>query len=126
MKMHKPFKMWANTDEEAKKLANQRLEELLTPVKTNWVISTDKNFVYLNGERADQGRLANLRSEAEFLLNSDIWKVIHETPKELAMRTMFIHSESLDDMKKGKSVLFTLSQQKNIIDTLLSVKVVDK
>lgn len=97
---------------------------MLGNVDFNKVISTDKakGFIYIGGEKVDQSRLNNLKAEADFVMQSDIWTLLHETPKELAQRSMFIHSESLDDLKKGKSILFTLSQQQNIINILQNVR----
>ncbi len=103
--------------------AIQLLNELLSNVDLTKIVAVDKTrgIVYIGGEKADAGRLANLKAEAEFLLNSELWTLIYETPKELAQRAMFVNGESLDDMKKGKSILYTLSTQKNILDTLKSV-----
>lgn len=109
---HKP------TDEEL----TERLNELLSNVDLDKIVSLDKTHgvIYIGGERADNGRLTNLKAEAEFLVNSEIWTLLYETPKELAQRAMFVQGESLDDMKKGKSILYTLSTQQNIINTLKS------
>lgn len=111
-------------DKQANVLADQKVSNLLSNVDFNKVISADKTkgFVYIGGDKADPARLNNLKAEADFLMESDIWKLLYETPKELAQRTMFIYSESLDDMKKGKSILFTLSQQQNIINLLRNVR----
>lgn len=102
---------------------NKKINALLSVVDYNSIVSLDKRtgMVYIGGKRVDEGRLLNLKSEAEFILNSDIWKLVYETPKELAQRQMFVSSESLDDMKKGKSILYTLSTQKNILDTFKNV-----
>lgn len=102
----------------------KRLNDMLSNVDLNSVITYDKvkGMVFIGGERIEPARLNNLRSEAEFLLNSEIWSLIYETPKELAQRAMFVDSQSLDDMKKGKSILFTLATQKKILDVLKAVK----
>lgn len=102
-----------------------RLSSLLTNVDFNKVVSVDKakGFVYIGAEKADPARLNNLKSEAEFLVNTDLWGILHDTPKELAQREMFIHGVGEESLKKGRAVLFTLSQQKNIIDVLRNVVV---
>jgi hypothetical protein len=102
----------------------KRMNDMLSPVDLNAIIKLDKakGIVLIGDETVDPVRLSNLRSEAEFLLNSEIWKLLYETPKELAQRAMFVDSQSLDDMKKGKSILYTLSTQKKIIDTLQLLK----
>ncbi len=109
-----------DTDKKAVELAEKKLSEMLSVVDMNKVISSNKNgFIYLGTERASDIQLQNLKAEAEFLKNSSIWGIIHETPKELAQRAMFVAGDSLDDMKKGRSILYTLDSQKKVIDMLL-------
>lgn len=107
-------------DKKAEVLANKKLNDLLSPVDLTTILTVDKDhgFVFIGGEKVPEGRLKNLKSEADYLIQSDIWKLLYNTPKELASRAMFVTSESLDDMKKGKSILYTLSTQKNILETL--------
>ena len=102
--------------------ARELLNELLSNVDLNKIVALDKarGIVYIGGQKVTPERLMNLKSEAQFLMQSELWHLIYETPKELAQRAMFVNSESLDDMKKGKSILYTLSTQKNIVDTFLS------
>lgn len=109
-----------DTEEKAKELTKKTLNNLLSPVDLTAIVTLDKNrgIVYIGGVKADDGRLNNLKAEAEFILQSDIWRLIYETPKELAQRTMFVSGETLADMQKGKSILYTLSTQKNIVETL--------
>lgn len=109
-------------DEVAEEKAREMLNALLSPVDLTKIVSLDKarGIVYIGGVRADKGRLTNLKAEAEFLMQSELWKLLSETPRQLAQRQMFVDSESLDDMKKGKSILYTLSAQQNIVDTFMS------
>ncbi len=102
---------------------SERLASLLTNVDLNKVISIDKphGIIMIGGEKADQARLNNLRAEAEFILQSDIWTILYETPKQLAQKEMFVTSNTIEVMQKGRAVLFLLSQQKNIIDILKNV-----
>lgn len=113
-----------NTDEKAKELMEQKLRELLSIVDFRHVLTFDKTkgALFLGGLRVEETRLQNLRSEAEILSQMDIWNVLIHTPKELAQRAMFISSESLDDLKKGKSMLYTLSSQENILSLLKAIK----
>lgn len=103
----------------------QALNDLLSPVDLHKIVTLDKTngIVFIGGKRITEGQMKNLKSEAEFLLNSELWTLIYETPKELAQRAMFVNGESLDDMKKGKSILYTLSTQLNILNVLKSYKV---
>jgi len=106
-------------DKKAEELSKKKLNDLLSVVDLRKIVTLDKarGIVYIGGMKADDARLANLKSEAEFILESDLWDLISETPKELAQRSMFVSGETLADMAKGKSMLHTLSVQKNIIDT---------
>jgi len=111
--------------QEIDELADKKLNELLAHVDVSKVVKLEKlsnggGIVYVGGIKADEGKLANLKAEADFLEKSDIWAIIYESLKELAQRQMFVSSESLDDMKKGKSILYTLSVQKNILETFKS------
>ena len=107
-------------DKQAQELAKKMLNDLLSIVDVTKIVTLDKahGIIYIGGEKATEGRLSNLKSEAEFFLESDLWNLIYETPKELASRSMFVNGETLADLQKGKSMLYTLSTQKNIIDTL--------
>lgn len=108
-----------NTEERAKVLMEERLTKLLSVVDPHMIVTYDsKNRnIYIGGELADAGRLNNLKAEAEFFAQSELWRIIKETPKELAQRAMFVGGESLDDMKKGKAMLFTLDTQQKILET---------
>jgi len=106
-------------DKKAEELAKKKLNDLLSVIDMNCIVSlTKQGVIYIGNARPDEGRLANLKSEAEFLVQSDIWKLIQETPKKLAEQSMFVAGESLDDMKKGRSILYTLSSQQKIVDIL--------
>ncbi len=110
-------------DDQADLLAVQKLQNMLTGVDLTRVVTmTRTGLIYIGGEKADEIRLQNLRAEAEALVQMEIWKLIHETPRELAQKQMFVSSETLDDVKKGKAVLFLLSQQDNIVEILRNVK----
>ena len=111
---YSPYKDWKKIDERAEK----KLNDLLSTVDMKSIVSLDKThgIVYIGGERADEARLSNLKAEAEFFVQSELWHLIQETPKELAQRQMFVNSESLDDLRKGKSMLYLLSQQQNVIN----------
>lgn len=107
------------TDEKAKELATKQVNDLLSPVDLRKIVTLDKNrgFIFIGGEKADDARLHNLKAEAELLLKTDLWQLLYETPKELASRSMFVNGETLADMQKGKSILYTLSTQNNIVQT---------
>lgn len=106
-------------DERAKELCKDEMHKLLSVVDVSKIVGLDKarGIVFIGGKKADDARLANLKAEAEFFLESDLWHLIQETPKELASRVMFVEGQTLADMQKGRSMLYTLSAQKNIVET---------
>ncbi len=104
-------------------LADEKLRMMLSPVNFGQIVGIDKQkgIVYIGGVQATQEQLINLKSEVEFLESSTLWPLLHETPKKLAQDTLFVSSETLVDLQKGKSMLYFLSQQKNIMDTFKNV-----
>lgn len=109
---------------EAEIQAEQMLVDLLSPIDPRHIVSVDKRnaLVYIGGQKAEPQLLNNLKSEADFILQSGIWRVLYETPKELAHKAMFVEGDSLDTLKKGRSMLYTLSTQKNILSILSGYK----
>ena len=109
-------------DQQADLLADEKLLKMLSVVDPRKIVTLDRarGIVYIGGERAEEGRLANLKAEADFFTESELWHLIYETPKRIAEQTMFVSSESLVDLQKGKSMLFTLASQMKIIDTFKS------
>ena len=105
-------------EERAKELVEERIAALLSPVDPKHIATYNEKTkqYYIGGELADDALLANLKQEADFLKETNLWKVLHETPKELAQKAMFVAGDSLDDMKKGRSMLYTLDTQKKIVD----------
>lgn len=103
--------------------AKQMTAELLTLVDEKAIVGVDKRgLVFIGGELATDDRLSSLKSEAEYFKESDLWKILNETPKRLAEKAMFEEGDSIDAMKKGRSMLYLLSTQRNIINTFLSYK----
>jgi hypothetical protein len=112
-----------DTDKKAKELADKMLNDMLSVVDENKIISVNpRGQVYIGGELAEDNQLANLKSEAEILETYNIWNILYESPKKLAQEAMFVKGESLADMQKGKSILYMLATQKKILDTIKSYK----
>ncbi len=116
--------IWSTLEDHVEKMVEERLKakmaELLTIVDERHIItfSEKSRSVYLGGVKAEDGQLKNLKSEAEFLRTSALWHILNETPKELAQKAMFVAGESLTDMQKGRTILYTLSTQNRILDML--------
>ena len=101
------------------------LEEIwkdFSVVDPNHIVAQDakRGLIYIGGELADHPRLHNLRAEAEAILQMDIWKILCETPKELAHKEMFINGDDAASIQKGRSILFMLHTQKKILEILKS------
>lgn len=114
--------MQDDLDDQAEELAQQKLSQMLTAVDMTKVISQKGKILYLGKNIIDEGTLANLKSEAEFLYASQIWKVIQETPRELAQLSMFVDDGKIENqLIKGRAVLYTLDTQKRIVELLSSL-----
>lgn len=109
-----------NTEQKAKEMSENKLREMLSIVDFNHIISIDprSGILFLGTRRATDLELTNLKAEAEALEQFTLWKVLHETPKQLAHETLFVKSESLVDLQKGKSMLYVLSNQQKVINML--------
>ena len=82
-----------------------------------------RGFVYIGGEKVDEGRLLVLKSEAEAFKAMDLYKLMYETPKRLAEKAMFTDDGKLESqLLKGRAILYTLDTQKTILDTFMSVR----
>lgn len=110
-------------EKQAKILADEKLKTLLSIVDEKLVVTLDvkTGAVFIGGKRADIARLSNLKAEAELLEKMDLWNILNQTVKELANKAMFVSGDSLDDLKKGRSVLYTLDSQKRIVETFKAV-----
>lgn len=115
--------MVEDIEKRANELADQKLSEMLSPVNHAQVVTLDrvKGIVFIGGERATEEQLLNLKSEVEFLESSTLWPLLYETPKKMAQDTIFVLSETLVDLQKGKSMLYFLSQQQNILNIFKNV-----
>lgn len=114
--------IWSTMKDDVEKMADVRadrkLESILTAVDERMIVKLDaaKGIIFIGDERPEESRLNNLKAEAEFLMGSDIWKILYESPKALAQKTIFMSGENLDDVKKGRAVLYLLDTQQRIID----------
>ena len=109
-------------EERAEEISAEKLTKMLSVVDPNSIVTFDSNhgLIFIGGKKADDVVLSNLKSEADFLMSSSLWKLLCNTPRELAQRFMFVSAETLDDIRNGKSMLYTLSTQQKIIDTFRS------
>ena len=111
-------------DKQAEELAKKKLNDLLSPSDMKAIVSYNpqQGTIFIGGERADDGRLANLKSEAEYIEKTDLWHLLYETPKRLAERAMFNDDGKLENqLLKGRAILYALDTQKTILDTFKKV-----
>lgn len=114
-----------NTEEKAKELADKMINDLLTPVDLNKIltINKEKGFIFVGGVQVDDIQAQNLKAEAEFMTQSEIWKVLYASPKSLAESALFRDDGKSEVLHaKGRAILYVLDTQKKIIDTLMQVK----
>lgn len=108
-------------DRKAQALADQKLGTLLSVVDVNQIVAQKGRTLYIGGKMAEEGTLHNLKQEAEYLEASELWKLLNETPKELAQRAMFVDDGTIENqLIKGRAVLYTLATQKKILDLFKS------
>ena len=115
--------MQDDIERQAEELSKKKLAELLSPIDPSGIVkySDQLKAIFIDGKRADDGKLANLKAEAQFFKESELWKLLHETPKELAQQAMFVSGDNAEaQLKAGRSMLFTLSTQQKILDIFLS------
>lgn len=109
-----------DVEKRAEELSKIKLAALLSPINAEKIITFNpkQRAIFLGGERITDSQLANLKAEADFFATSELWKILHETPKELAQRAMFVEGDSLDTMKKGRIMLYTLDTQNRIVKAI--------
>ncbi len=113
-----PKRPTKDVKEEAEKL----LKDMLGALDEARLVTFDKQkgLVYIGGEVADDARLANLKAESEFMLSSELWKLLSETMRYMAYEQMFTKSTSFDDMRSGKMLLYHLDVQKKLMQAFKS------
>ncbi len=108
-------------EERAEKLAKQKLENMLSIINEQNIITFDKRNkgIYIGGQRMTDSQLQNLKQEVEALQQFDLWKILNETPKELAKHAMFIDDGNLNNqLLKGRVMLYLLDTQSRILSTI--------
>ncbi len=117
-----------DVEERAEVLAAKMIDNLFTPCDLRQIVTfevtnpnTKAGIVKIGGQRADEAQLANLRSEAIALKNMAIWQLLIETPNNLAQNALFKDDgDNKVTHTKGRSMLYLLSTQKKIVETLSS------
>ena len=97
--------------------------------KLNLQISADDVFTYttqgrllLGGEELNESRISSLKSEVQFLQQTEIWRVWQNTIADLARQRMFEKAVSFDDCWSGKMMLKNLEVMRDINKLILAWK----
>ncbi len=117
-----------DTEERATEIALQRINDLFSPCDLRQIVTfevtnpnTKAGIVKIGGNRADESQLANLKAEANAIKHMVIWQLLIETPNNLAQNALFKDDgDNKVTHTKGRSMLYLLSTQKKIVETLSS------
>lgn len=107
----------SNPTEESYK--NELLRDIFCAVVPEDVITQDKaGRIYLGGRVASDREIEVLQREVSFLEESQIWKLLTNSLVDQAHTIMFNNSESFEDMRSGKMMLYNIGVQKAIIQKI--------
>jgi hypothetical protein len=82
-----------------------------------------KNYrLILGGKELSEREAEDLVQEARFVEKTRLHSILCENLKEAAQKTMFDNARTADDIMFGKAILYCVSMQKNIIETVLNHK----
>lgn len=108
---------------EVEEMVSKRMGELLGTNDETKIITWNqaKGIVFLGGKRMDATELNNYRADAEFIMESGLWKAIEATLTNDAQDRIFNRSKDFQDMLNGKMALYNLSLIKKILAIFKSV-----
>ena len=114
-----------STKEKKHKSLTQEVANLFCTIGPDDVLFKEKDGKwYLGTLRLTPSQLRQYADEAAIIKSLTLWKELEKCIKYLANRSMFLKSETIDDMIAGKLVLFTLKNINEILDN--ASKLVDK
>ncbi len=105
-------------DKRANELVDDKISLLLSAVDSKRIATFNEKTkqYFIGGELATNEQLAVLKQEADMIKTLSIWPILIETPKELAEQSMFVKGETLADLQKGRSMLYTIATQQKIVE----------
>lgn len=83
---------------------------------------TKRGELFLDGKQLTAGELNNLKREAEFLSQSQLWKIINKYFLRLAHKKVYTDSKDISDLLFAKTVVYTLDVQSSIVDRVRNAK----
>lgn len=107
-------------DPNLEKTKNELLKEYFCAVTLDDIMTIDRlGGIKLDGEKLSSGEALGLYEEARYFQGSRLYKILMNSLRDQAQKVMYEKSESFDDMRNGKMMLYNLSVQENIIDAIL-------
>lgn len=102
------------------KIENWLLRKVCNAVVIDDIIKYDikSGRFYFRGKIIPTNELKNLKEEAKFIKETDLYKLIINTLNEEARMTMNERSENYDDMRSGKLLLYSTQLIQKIINKL--------
>jgi hypothetical protein len=103
---------------------NKKLGELLGTSDENNIVTfnKEKGMVFLGGRKMETTEIANFHADAEFILESGLWKAIVNTVGNDARDRIFNRSETFQDVLNGKMALYNLDLIKKLLTIFKSSK----
>lgn len=84
----------------------------------NVIKASQEGIVYLAGDRLTEQELKNLDEEIKYIKTMRIYNILFDTVREQARLVMFEKAKDFDDMRAGKSILYSLSVFENIFKVI--------
>lgn len=109
-----------------KKEVNARIkEEYPCMIEAKDVFTLDKTRVHakLGGIELSRQEKINLQNEVKFFNESRLKNILMDTIYDMARKVMFERSETFDDMLQGKMMLYNISVQKNILQSIENMRI---
>ena len=105
------------TKEDKHKKLTQEVADLFNTISADDVLFKEKDGRwYLGTQLLDAGLLRQYADEANIIKSTVLWKEMQKCIKYLTNRSMFLKSETIDDLIAGKLVLFTLKNIGEVLD----------
>lgn len=121
--------------EKSKKENNLTEKEILTTLLSEMTGAIDPNKVFyvgsntageiiykLAGKKLTPVQSSLLRNEAQMISKMQLWKIMTETLRNTARLKMFEKSETFDDMRWGKAMLYNVDVMETIVNKLQEIQ----
>ena len=110
------------TKEDKHKKLTQEVADLFNTISADDVLFKEKDGRwYLGTQLLDAGLLRQYADEANIIKSTVLWKEMQKCIKYLTNRSMFLKSETIDDLIAGKIVLLTLKNIGEVLDTASNI-----